>query len=196
MDSKLYAKLDVKDKNHISYVCIKLKELLTTDVERNIEINPNLKYVKHVILHRQAFANVEHKTKYHGMFSLEHDIDKIGISLILGKDEAKRLHKLLAPHHNVSWKKNDIRLVEKAIDWESCHYSKLNKQATAYEYLMKCKSDKVEVMEPVLKELGLWKKEHKKKLTEKHYKQMEDSVDMETIISSIKKSLKYLSEVK
>ena len=50
-------------------------------------------------------------------------------------------------------------------------------------------------MKPIMEELGLWGEENKSPLTEEHYKQMEDSIDDETIIAEVRKSLKYLKGV-
>lgn len=190
---EMYKDLEVKDKNHIAYVCMKLKELLSNDTEHQLLKNPNLVYVKHIILHRHAFAKVEHRTKYHGMFSNEHDVDKIGLALILGREETRRIHKILAPHHNttVDSATHDI-LVEKIFDWESCHYTKLDEPKTAYEYLVTAKPQYTDKMKPIMEELGLWGEENKSPLTEEHYKQMEDSIDDETIIAEVRKSLNYL----
>lgn len=189
----MYKNLDVKDKNHIHYVCVKLKEILDTDAVHKLQQNENLYYVKHIILHRQAFARVEHKTKYHGMFSNEHDIDKIGTALILGRDEARRLHKQIAPHHNAKPDCEDKNLiVEKIFDWECSHYTKLGKSKTAYEYMVAVRSEFSDAMTPYLKELGLWEERNATPLTKEHYKQMEDSIDMETIIAEVRKSYNYL----
>lgn len=187
----MYKDLDVRDKNYIAYVELQLKLILSNSPMEQILDNPNLEYVKHLILHRQAFSKVEHRTKYHGKFSNLHDIDKVGIALVLGKEETKRLHKVLAEHHNVKWELGEERLVEKVIDWESCHYSKLGEPDTAYEYLMKYHEDKVELMKPIMEELDVWEKHNLEPLTEEHYKQMEESLDMETILSEVTKSYKY-----
>ena len=188
--------LSIADKNHIQYVVIKLEELLKTDTIHSLHKNENFEYVKHIILHRHAFAKVEHRTKYHGKFSNEHDVDKIVLALILGREETRRIHKILAPHHNTTVESatHDI-LVEKIFDWESCHYTKLNEPKTAYEYLVTAKPQYTDKMKPIMEELGLWGEENKSPLTEEHYKQMEDSIDDETIIAEVRKSLKYLKGV-
>lgn len=189
----MYKDLEVKDKNHIAYVCMKLKELLANDTEHQLLKNPNLEYVKHIILHRQAFAKVEHRTQYHGMFSNEHDIDKIGLALVLGRDDTRRIHKILAAHHNTTVEDATKEiLVEKIFDWESCHYTKLDEPKTAYEYLTTAKPQYLEKMKPIMEELGLWGEENKSPLTEEHYKQMSESLDMETVIAEVRKSLNYL----
>lgn len=187
--------LSIADKNHIQYVVMKLTELLQTDAINKLHKNENLDYVKHIILHRQAFAKVEHRTKYHGMFSNVHDIDKIGLALILGRDEARRIHKEIAPHHNVTVDNNDEELVEKIFDWESCHYTKIGKTKTAYEYLTENKPEYLDRMTPLLKELKLWNEKKQPVLTKEHYNQMADSIDDETLLAEVRKSLNYLKGV-
>ena len=59
------------------------------------------------------------------------------------------------------------------------------------EYLMKYHEDKVELMKPIMEELGIWGKNNLEPLTEEHYKQMEESLDIETILSEVTKSYNY-----
>lgn len=187
-------KLTIMEVNNIRYAKRKLNELLEhPDAITYIRQNPNFDYVIHLIAHRDAFARLESSTKYHGMFSNTHDIEKIGLSLILGKDIAKQIHRKWAAHHNIDWNNPDkMILVEKLLDYESCHYTKMNAQDTAYEYVMLAHKDKLAIIEPVLKELDMWENVNGGYLTKETYHQIIDSIHDEHILAEVRKSYIYI----
>jgi hypothetical protein len=130
------------------------------------------------------------------MFSKEHDIDKVGLGLILGKESAKIIHKKIAPHHNIDWDNPDKNiLVEKMLDYESCHYTKLGHPDTAYEYVMKTKKEYINVIKPVLRELNLWGFKSNRKLTQETYEKIIASIPDEYVISELYKSYQYLIDL-
>lgn len=186
--------LSIRERNHIDYTKCMLEQLLNNaDCMKVIRGNPYYEYILHVIAHRDAFRRLELHTEYHDAFSHEHDLDKIGLTLILGKDNAKQIHRKIAKHHNIDWEKPDkMVLVEKIFDWESCHYTKLNSPKTAYEYATSRHPDKMELIEPVLKELDLWEKTNEKVLTSEKYEKIISSMPEEHILSEIRKSYNYL----
>ena len=187
-------RLSIKERNHIDYAKYMLKALLNNaDCMNVIRKNQSYEYILHVIAHRDAFRRLELHTAYHDAFSHEHDVDKIGLSIILGKDEAKKIHRKIAKHHNIDWENPDKAiLIEKIFDWESCHYTKLNSPKTAYEYATSQHQDKMTIIEPVLKELDLWQKTNENILTEEKYNKIIASVHEEHILSEIRKSYAYL----
>jgi hypothetical protein len=187
-------KLTINEQNHIDYVKLKLKELLNmTDCLEVIKENPNYQYMLHVIAHRDAFARLESHTSYHGVFSPEHDIDKVGLGLILGKDIAKSIHKKTAPHHNIDWSNPDSNIiVEKMFDWESCHYTKTKAPETAYEHTISEHSDKINIVSPILNELGLWGKRNEKPLKQSQYQHILNSIHGEHIMAELRKSYAYI----
>lgn len=150
-------------------------------------------YIAHVLLHRNAFCFLESKTPYVQKFSEYHDFDKIACAFVLGVEETKKLHKQIAPHHNIDWKHPDkLLLIEKAIDWECSHYTKLHRTESAYEYLLHYHPDKKDIMKPILKELGYWKKPHDYELLEYHYECMVHEITDMDYYKAILKSAEYL----
>ena len=186
--------LTIQDKNYINYAVIKLGHILREqDIYDFILNNPNYKYLQHVILHRESFKHLEAHTPYHGKYSGLHDIDKVGLCLVFDKDMTKQLHKRIAEHHNIDWSKLDKNiLIEKAFDWESCHYTKLDNQCTAWEYLQTQPTSIQDRMTPILKELG-FTKTNTEPLTPEKYDMLVAHLHMETIIAEVKKSYAYLS---
>lgn len=187
-------KLTITEANYIRYAKQKLGELLEhPDAITYIRQNPNFDYVMHLIAHRDAFARIEAHTKYHGMFSNTHDIEKVGLALILGKDIAKQIHRKWADHHNIDWDNPDeMILVEKILDYESAHYTKLNSQETAYEYVLSAHKDKLDVIKPVLEELNIWESTNNSRLTKEKYNQIIDSIHDEHILAEVRKSYIYI----
>ena len=192
----LQIELTLKERNHIDYAKLKLKELLSiNDCLQQIRISPNYEYMIHVIAHRDAFAKLEYHTKYHGLFSATHDLEKIGFGLVLGKDITKSIHKKVAAHHNIDWTNPDGNvMIEKIFDWESCHHTKLKAPETAYEYVLLTHPDKISLLEPVLKELGLWGKHNQAPLHEEQYEIIVNSIHDEHILAELRKSYAYICE--
>lgn len=83
-------------------------------------------------------------------------------------------------------------LVEKLLDYESCHYTKLNSQETAYEYSLVAHPDKMLFIEPVLKELKIWKHENTEKLTPEQYIQILEGIDDNHILEEVQASYEYI----
>ena len=189
-------RLTIEEYNRIAYAKIKLKELL--DSPNCIELirqNPNYDYMMHVIAHRDAFARLEAHTVYHGRFSPSHDIEKVGLGLVLGRETTKYIHKKTAPHHNVDWyNPNFDILTEKVFDWESCHYTKLKSPETAYDYVGLAYPDKLQLLKPILSELGLWDKHNVNPLQPEQYEKIVSSIHDEHILAELRKSYAYICE--
>lgn len=188
--------LSVKDKNNINYAkCVLRMILNNANAIDTIRENKEYGYVLHLIAHRDVFRALELHTAYHGAFSNEHDIDKIGLSIALGKDRAREIHKKIAKHHNINWENPDRTiLVEKLFDWESCHYTKLGVYETAYEYSMRKHLDVINIIEPMLKELGFWESKNENILTPERYSKIVESIPEEHILSEVRKSYAYLEK--
>lgn len=190
-------KLSIREINNIEYAKIMLKKLLDNQsvIMEELEQNENYPYILHVIAHRDAFARLESHTKYHGQFSNDHDIEKIGLALILGKEKAKTIHKKIAAHHNIDWNNpDDAVLTEKMFDWESCHYTKIDIKYTAYEYATENHKAEMPIIMPKLKELSFWENKNTSPLTKEGYDKIITSLHKEHIISEIRKSYAYLKE--
>ena len=193
-----YERLSVGDRNDIDYAIIMLSKMLKNEInEDEIKNNPNYKYIMHVILHRKAFKHLEEKTDYKGVYSKQHDIDKIGLALVLGKDKAKKIHHKWAPHHSsFDWSDPDeLIFIEKIIDWECSHCTKLDRKETAWEYFIKKYSspENIKFVEPLFLELNMkHKKDKKHKLTKKKYEEMVSKVSFKEVISEIQNSYDFL----
>lgn len=187
-------KLTLIEAKYIFYAKRELYKILENKNSLDyIKTSPNFEYVMHIIAHRDAFKTIEKNTKYSGLFSNQHDIEKIGLSLVLGKNIAKQIHRKWADHHNIDWDNPDpMILVEKLLDYESCHYTKLNSQETAYEYSLVAHPDKMLFIEPVLKELKIWKHENTEKLTPEQYIQILEGIDDNHILEEVQASYEYI----
>lgn len=184
-----------QDVRSILYAKNKLSKILRNpNALEIIKSNDNYDYMIHVILHRKTIKKLASKIpNYKDDFSETHDIEKIGLCLILDKRQVKRIHKAIAQHHNVNWDRpNKNLLIEKAIDWESCHYTKLNSQDTAYEYYLRTTEKSQNVMRPILQKLNFWNKYNTSPLTQKEYDNMVKNLDDDYILSEVKASYEFL----
>lgn len=190
-----YNNLSIEDINNIEYAVLRLKELNKAGFpDEVIKNNKYYEYICHVILHRNAIHKIEMNSIYKNYrITAYHDIDKIGLTFVLGKDIAKRIHKKWAVHHNLDWENpNNHILIEKIMDYESCHYTKLREPDTAYEYSMKTHPEKMEIIEPILIGLRVNKEVNNNPLTEEKYKEMINSISLNDIRVELMRSYNFL----
>lgn len=116
----------------------------------------NFEHIKCTILHIEAIKKLEHDLGIeHLQISKYHDLDKLAFYYVLSVEDAHNLHTNIQKHHDplcTDYKTS----VEKVLDWESAHLTKPDKPLSAYETLLKYKPDEIPVIEPVLRDLGLW----------------------------------------
>lgn len=180
---------------YVNYTKIMLESLLEDpDIVSRLRQDPKYEYALYVIAHRKAFKELESQTRYKGVFSPKHDIEKIGLTVVFGKEVTKILHKKLAPHHNEDWANPDRSvLVEKVFDWESSHYTKVEAPMTAYEFMCHAYPEHRGLLEPILKELGFWGHRNQTPLTEEQYESVIDSISDECLLAELQASYEYIS---
>lgn len=119
------------------------------------ELNRRLNYIQYTLRHRKEFKRVEKELLGHNTIRcLVHDLDKVILYLILGKNLTTKIYRRFAKHHIKSAKsKNDF--IEMIIDWECSRFSKSDKPLNAYGTLYKFYPELEDKILPLLKELNL-----------------------------------------
>ena len=112
-------------------------------------------YVKYTLAHRKAFRRVERmifgKNSLRAYF---HDLDKVFLYPILGKDLTTKLHRRFARHHARNAKNlADYKMM--ICDWESARYTKPDKPLDAYETLFTLYPHLSDEVLPLLRQYGL-----------------------------------------
>lgn len=112
-------------------------------------------YVKYTLNHRKAFRMIEKqlfgKVSLRGYF---HDLDKVVLYPLFGKDITSKLHRKFARHH-VKRAKTKRDFQEMVVDWECARYTKPDKPMNAYETLYTLYPHLEPHILPILKEVGL-----------------------------------------
>ena len=89
-------------------------------------------YIKHTIRHRKAFRRVEKRlTGRNSIRGYIHDLDKIILYPILGRELTNRLHKKFSKHHERAECEEDY--IHQMIDWQSAPITKENRPYNAYQ---------------------------------------------------------------
>lgn len=111
--------------------------------------------IRYTLKHRVAFRMVE--KQLYGKISIRgwlHDLDKVFLYTLLGKEKTSKLHKKYARHHkNSARTKADFK--EMVIDWECARYTKPDKPLNAYDTLYKYYPELEDKILPILKELKI-----------------------------------------
>lgn len=114
-----------------------------------------LDHIKYTLDHRVAFRDVE--KQLYGKVSIRgwlHDLDKVFLYALLGKEKTSKLHKKYARHHrNRAKTEKDFR--EMVIDWECARYTKSDKPLNAYDTLYKYYPEMESKILPILQELKI-----------------------------------------
>lgn len=114
-----------------------------------------LDHIKYTLDHRVAFRDVE--KQLYGKVSIRgwlHDLDKVFLYALLGKEKTSKLHKKYARHHRFRAKtEKDFR--EMVIDWECARYTKSDKPLNAYDTLYKYYPEMESKILPILQELKI-----------------------------------------
>ncbi len=111
-------------------------------------------YVKYTLAHRKAFREVE--KELFGKVSISgylHDMDKVLLYPIFGKDMVSKWHREFSKHHKKACKyKHYCQMV---VDWECARKTKADKPLNAYDTLYKFYPELEDKILPILKELKL-----------------------------------------
>lgn len=121
------------------------------------EFKYGLECVKYTLNHKRAFLKVEKELL--GKNTLKgylHDIDKVLMYPIFGKEITSRYHRRNRAHHIESNKyKTKKDFIESVIDWECARYTKPDKPLNARETLYKFYPEYKNIYLPIIEELGL-----------------------------------------
>ena len=115
-----------------------------------------LQAIKYTLAHRKVLNKMAIEKGYYYPF---HDLDKIFFYILFGKKITHSIHRAYSKHHEYvrdyfhGKPVLDIRdKYQAAFDWESCRFTKKDKQMTAYEYWIKA-CPEVDMYD-VMKDLG------------------------------------------
>lgn len=112
-------------------------------------------YIGYTIRHRKAFRKVEkelfHKVTIRGYL---HDLDKVFLYLLLGKERTSEIHRKYSRHH-INKARTYKDYCEMVVDWECARYTKPDKPLNAYDTLYKFYPQIENKILPILKDLGI-----------------------------------------
>lgn len=112
-------------------------------------------YVRYTLNHRKAFRKVE--KQLFGRISLRgylHDLDKVFLYPLLGKDITSKIHRRFA-HHHIRCAKTKKDFQQMVVDWECARLTKPDKPLNAYDTLYAFYPQLEEKILPILKEVKL-----------------------------------------
>ena len=119
----------------------------------------NREYIDYTYKHRKVVMLLAEK--YFGgnealLAQVElHDLDKLFMYLFYDKKVASKLHREQNAHHANDIEKTDLDYMEMVLDWESARYTKPDKPLNAFDTLYMFYPEMVDVILPVLKEMGI-----------------------------------------
>lgn len=114
----------------------------------------NIEKIKYTLKHKRAFLKVEKELLGRNTIrGYLHDLDKVFMYTILSYETTRKIHKKYSRHHMRARCKRDY--IQQVIDWESAHLTKEDKPLSAYETMICYYSDKIDIYEPIMNELGL-----------------------------------------
>ena len=174
------------------------KKVQNKNFVKEIRESKDFEYLAEIILHRMAFKDVEREVS-NSEFYRTHDLDKIAVTVAMGKDTARKLHKKFALHHSdiLDIKDNEQALEEKIIDYECCRYTKLDAPNTSFEYVEMQEKEKQDILMPVVIKLGLYgKRKQEGTLTIEKYNKLVKSITDKMIDSEITDACMYMEEIK
>lgn len=173
------------------------KKVQNKNFVKEIRESKDFEYLAEIILHRMAFKDVEREVS-NSEFYRTHDLDKIAVTVAMGKDTARKLHKKFALHHSdiLDIKDNEQALEEKIIDYECCRYTKLDAPNTSFEYVEMQKKEKQDILMPVVIKLGLYGNRKNLALTADEYDEMVKFITDKMIDSEVTNACMYMEEIK
>jgi len=121
----------------------------------------NFDYIKYTYKHRRIVMLLAEKYFSNNQELLEqvkyHDLDKMYMYLFYGKKDVSRIHRDLTVHHENDLEKSELDYIEMVLDWESARYTKPDKPLNAYDTLYNYYPEMVDIILPILKEIGIAK---------------------------------------
>lgn len=155
----------------------------------------NINFIKYTILHIKAIEKLEEKlnvkeyniTKYH-------DLDKIALYIILSKNEVHNIHKSLQRHHS-KYNIDKRTIIEKCLDWESGHMTKVDKPLSAYEFLINYKMEQYNEIIDTMTKLGMANNTGYKAISDKEYKYLCSELTNTEILKYITRGINYIDSI-
>ena len=121
----------------------------------------NEEHIKYTYKHRKVVMLLAKKYFKDNKQLLEqvefHDLDKLYTYLFYDKSIASKLHREQNEHHVNMLKKTHLDHIEMVLDWESARYTKPDKPLNAYDTLYAYYPDMVDIILPILEEMGIAK---------------------------------------
>ena len=119
----------------------------------------NREYIEYTFKHRKVvmlLAKKYFKDNKELLKQVElHDLDKLYMYLFYDKKTVSKLHREQSSHHDNDLEKTDLDYKEMVLDWESARYTKPDKPLNAFDTLYMFYPEMVDVILPVLKEMGI-----------------------------------------
>lgn len=119
----------------------------------------NMEHIEYTYKHRKIVMLLARKYFKENKEVLEqvkyHDLDKLFMYLFYDKKTVSKIHRNLCSHHDNDLEKSYLDYVEMVLDWESARYTKPDKPLNAYETLYNFYPNMIEVILPILKEIGI-----------------------------------------
>jgi len=119
----------------------------------------NKEHIEYTYKHRKVVMLLAKKYFKDNIELLEriefHDLDKLFMYLFYDKKSVSKIHRDLSNHHENELPKDYLDYVEMVLDWESARYTKPDKPLNAYDTLYNYYSDMIEIVLPILKEMGI-----------------------------------------
>ncbi len=121
----------------------------------------NKEYIEYTYKHRKVVMLLAKKYFSDNKELLQqvelHDLDKLYTYLFYDKKTASKLHREQTPHHVNDLEKTYLDYIEMVLDWESARYTKPDKPLNAYDTLYAYYPEMVDVILPILQEMGIAK---------------------------------------
>ena len=119
----------------------------------------NKEYIEYTYKHRKVVMLLAEKYFKDNEELLEqikyHDLDKLYMYLFCDKSKTSKFHREQTRHHVNDLEKNHFDYIEMVLDWESARYTKPDKPLNAYDTLYAYYPDMIDIILPILKEMGI-----------------------------------------
>lgn len=154
----------------------------------------NREHIEYTYKHRKVVMLLAQKYFSDNKELLErieyHDLDKLFMYLFYDKKTSSKIHRNLSSHHDNELEKDYLDYVEMILDWESARYTKPDKPLNAYDTLINYYSNMIDVILPILKEIGLDKSDTLKEEEIMNYVNNLNTITNEDIEKELQQNLK------
>lgn len=176
----------------LNYFNDKLKKI-DLDALNIYEID-NIDYIIYTILHIKAIKQLEKQWGvYEYSITKTHDLDKIALYVIVDKATTKIMHRSLAKHHSDINDSTKLK-IEKCLDWESGHMTKIGRDLSAYEFLVQRKTSQYNDLIGTMQKLGITETKCKA-ITKSEYAMLYREVTVDEIRNYIKAGCQYIDNI-